>query len=244
MSEIVPPPVPRSLGVKNTTEVYARLRDMLMDGEIAPDTVISQVKLARQLGVSTTPLREAMRRLQTEGLLVAEHNQRARVAPMDAHEIDTVYASRIMMEALAIRLTVPKLTTTDDAALRADLRAMNEAAKDADVHAWEPVHRAFHRRLTSGCDAYLSRTIEPLADRSERYRRFSMVGSPARTWAIGNEEHEAVVDACVARRPGDASVLLARHYARSALTVLAKTAPDHDPSVIRMALQLVQQSVQ
>ena len=241
MSEIVPQPGVH-LGVKNPTEVYARLRDMLMDGEIAPGSIISQVKLARQLGVSTTPLREAMRRLQTEGLLVAEHNQRARVAPMDPRQIETVYASRIMMEALAVRLTVPKVTTEDDAALHVDLLTMKEAADDADSRAWEPIHRAFHRRLISDCDPYLTRAIELLADHSERYRRFSMTGSPARAWAIGNEEHEAIVEARLARRPELASVLLARHYARSALTVLAKIAPDHDPSVIRMALQLVQLS--
>ena len=115
--------------------------------------MLSQVKFARDMGVSTTPLREAMRLLQAEGLLIAEHNRRARVAPLDPEDIDAVYGSRILVEALAIRLTVPGLTAKDLAQLRSDLEAMAEAGHAQDIRAWEPVHRAFHRRLISGCDA-------------------------------------------------------------------------------------------
>jgi DNA-binding GntR family transcriptional regulator len=226
--------------VSNTEDVYTRLRELLLNGEIAPGTVLSQVKVARELGVSTTPLREAMRLLQAEGLLVAEHNRRARVAPLDPKDIDAVYASRILVEALAIRLTVPVLTADDLARLRADLDAMEEAGRSQEIRAWEPVHRAFHRRLISGCDAALARVIEPVADRTERYRRTSMFGAPARTWEIGNDEHAAIVAACEARNAPLASVLLARHLARSALTVLAKVAPDEDPVAVRSSLQMVQ----
>jgi DNA-binding GntR family transcriptional regulator len=226
--------------VSNTEDVYMRLREMLLNGEIAPGTVLSQVRVARELGVSTTPLREAMRLLQAEGLLVAEHNRRARVAPLDPKDIDAVYASRILIEALAIRLTVPVMTADDLAQLRADLDTMGEAARSQDLTAWEPIHRDFHRRLTNGSDATLARVIEPVAERSERYRRTSMFGAPARTWEIGNDEHEAIVAACEARDAPLASVLLARHLARSALTVLAKAAPDEEPVAVRTSLHMVQ----
>src|SRR3954467_14981008 len=89
---------------RNTEDVYLRLRELLLNGEIPAGTVLSQVKLARELGVSTTPLREAMRLLQAEGLLIAGPNRGSRVAPMDPKDIDAVYASRILIEALAIRL--------------------------------------------------------------------------------------------------------------------------------------------
>lgn len=219
-----------------------RLREMLLNGEIVPGTVISQVKLARELGVSTTPLREAMRMLQSDGLLVAEHNRRSRVAPLNPGDIDAVYAGRLLVEALAIRLTVPGLTTEELAALRADLDAMSEAASARDIRAWEPVHRDFHRRLINGRDAAVARIIEPAVDRSERYRRTSLFGAPARTWEVGNDEHEAIVEACEANDPELASLLLARHFARSALTILAKIAPDVEPVAVRAALQLVQRS--
>lgn len=239
MTEAVEPLIPRGPRVSNTEEIYTRLREMLLNGEIPPGTVISQVKLARELGVSTTPLREAMRLVQAEGLLVAEHNQRSRVAPMDPEDIDAVYASRILMEALAIRLTVPALTADDDAALRADLDAMEAAARAQDIRSWEPVHRMFHRRLISGANAALIRIINPLVDRCERCRRTSLFGSTARAWEIGNKEHEAIVEACEARDADQASLLLARHFSRSALTVLAIIAPEEDPKAVRAALQLV-----
>jgi DNA-binding GntR family transcriptional regulator len=145
-----------------------------------------------------------------------------------------------MIEALAIRLTVPVLTADDLAQLRLDLVAMEEAARSQDIRAWEPIHRDFHRRLITGSDAELARVIEPVAERSERYRRTSMFGAPARTWEIGNDEHEAIVAACEARDAQRASVLLARHLARSALTVLAKVAPDEEPVAVRTSLQMVQ----
>ena len=118
-----------------------------------------------------------MRLLQAEGLLTAEHDdRRARVAPLDPKDIDAVYASRILFEALAIRLTVPGMTTADHQALRADLEAMREAGDAQDLRAWEPVHRDFHRRLLQGSES-MERIIDPILDRSERYRRSSLFGS-------------------------------------------------------------------
>src|SRR3954447_2585447 len=228
----------RGNGVSNTEDVYTRLREKLLNGEIPPGTVLSQVKLARELGVSTTPLREAMRLLQAEGLLTAEHNRRSRVAPIDPQDIDAVYASRILFEALAIRLTVPGMTRADHEALRANLEAMRRAGDAQDLRAWEPVHREFHHRLLEGSEA-MERIIAPILDRSERYRRSSLYGSPARTWEIGNDEHEAIVAACEQRNPHEAASLLARHLARSALTVLAKIAPEENPVAVRAALDVV-----
>jgi DNA-binding GntR family transcriptional regulator len=227
-----------SSGQGNTQDVYLRLRGMVLNGEIAPGAVISQVKLSREMGVSTTPLREAMRLLQSEGLLLAEHNRRSRVAGLSPSDIDAVYASRIVVESLAVRLTVSGMREGDAVALRQDLEAMKAAGELRDLAVWEPVHRRFHGRLIAGCDPALARILEPVADRSERARRYSMFGSPARAWEVGNDEHEAIVLACEARDPELAAGRLARHLARSALTVLAKVAPDHEPVAVRAALQL------
>ena len=242
MTDISAAPITHSPPVSNTREVYSRLRTMLLNGEIPPGTVISQVKLAKQLGVSTTPLREAMRLVQAEGLLIAEHNQRSRVAPLDPEDIDAVYASRILLEAVAIRLTVNGLTAEDDAALRADLVAMESAAQAQDLGAWEPLHRAFHHSLIKGSDTALTKIIDPLVDRCERYRRTSLFGSPARAWELGNKEHEAIVEACEHRDANKASLLLARHFSRSALTILAIIAPEENPAAVRSALQLIQRA--
>lgn len=236
------PVAPAVRVISNTEEVYERLRAMLLNGEIAPGTVLSQVQLARELEVSTTPLREAMRLLQAEGLLIAEHNRRSRVAALDPRDIDALYASRIMLEALAIRLTVPRLKQADIDALRVDLAQMAEAGRTQNLAVWEPVHADFHRRLTSGSDEQMARIIASVADHTERYRRSSLFGSPVRTWELGNVEHEAIVEACATAQPELASNLLARHLGRSALTVLAKVAPEENPVAVREALLMAQRA--
>ncbi len=86
--------------------VHAYLRECILDGTLTPGTKLSQVTLAGQLGISRTPLREVLRMLQEEGLVEIEPNQRTRVAGLDPQELDDVYASRILMETLALSMTI------------------------------------------------------------------------------------------------------------------------------------------
>ena len=82
-----------------TAEVGNRLRTMILQGALEPGSVLSQVALARQLGVSTTPVREAIRLLEAEGLLITERNRRARVPPLEIEDLDAVYSSRVLLES-------------------------------------------------------------------------------------------------------------------------------------------------
>src|SRR5450755_1682560 len=90
--------------------LHAYLRECILDGTLTPGTKLSQVSLAKQLGVSRTPLREVLRMLQEEGLVEIEPNQRTRVAGLDPQELDDVYASRILLETLALSMTLGKVT--------------------------------------------------------------------------------------------------------------------------------------
>ena len=89
------------------TLAHTRLRRLIVRGAIAPGSELSQVELARRLGVSTTPLREALRRLEAEGLVDSRRNRRPRVRAFDVEELDSIYAARVLLEWLAVRLTVP-----------------------------------------------------------------------------------------------------------------------------------------
>src|SRR6201991_4160744 len=86
--------------------LHAYLRECILDGTLSPGTKLSQVSLARQLGISRTPLREVLRMLQKEGLVEIEPNQRTRVSGLDPQELDDVYASRILLETLALSMTI------------------------------------------------------------------------------------------------------------------------------------------
>ena len=77
-------------------------------GSSPPGAVMSQVALAEELGISRTPLREALRMLQSEGLVEGEPNRRVRVAPMTRTDLEELCVMRVTLEAEAIRLSVPR----------------------------------------------------------------------------------------------------------------------------------------
>ena len=97
----------------STQHAYEELRRQILQGELAPGATFSQVQLSDQLGVSRTPLREAVRLLQMEGLLRAEPRRRVRVSPLSTEDFEDLYAIRIALESLAVRLTVPQLDQTE-----------------------------------------------------------------------------------------------------------------------------------
>lgn len=223
--------------------LYRRLRTMILNGHFPPGSMLSQVKLAESLGVSRIPLREALRMLQHEGLIEAEHNQRARVPSFEPSIVDSLYASRILLEALCIRLTVPRLTPEDVQVLEQTLAELDEVAAHINLDAWEEPHRRFHRLLVIHTEDSMRQRIVSYADQCEYYRRlyYRVVSMqrPARSAEVIAAEHRSIASACTQGNANYAAYLLARHYARTALTVLGQMAPEFDPIAVRMALQMV-----
>jgi DNA-binding GntR family transcriptional regulator len=229
------PEIPNGTGAE---VVHDQLREAILHGRLPAGETMSQVQLARELGVSRTPLREALRMLQREGLVEAEANRMVRVAAFSIEDLEELYALRIVNEALAIRLTVPTMTAADDAFLQDALAAMERHARERDFDGWEHHHGAFHRRLVRSAGARPLRLLAELADHSERYRRLYAEQDP-RAWSVGAAEHEGIVEACRARDRAQAAERLARHLSRTALTVLTHVAPEHEPATVRSALRAV-----
>jgi DNA-binding GntR family transcriptional regulator len=228
-----------------TGTVYQRLRQAILHGAFELDTPLSQVKLAERLGVSRTPLREALRMLQREGLITAEPNRRIRVTPLSLDDLEQVYAQRIMLEGLAISLSAPQATAADYEEIRSCLDTMHRIEQEHDtrgevaddVERWEMPHRRFHLVLRRHAGERINHDATILSEHSERYRRVYLAEGSA--WRVAAEEHEAIARAYRDRKVDLARELLGRHLARTALTVLATVAPEHDPSRVRTALQFV-----
>jgi DNA-binding GntR family transcriptional regulator len=194
--------------------------------------------LAQSLGVSRTPLREAIRRLQEEGLIVAEVNHRARVIGLNPDELETLYATRILLSVLGLTVSMPKFTVEDVETLERAVADMHRASAEDNVEAWEQAHHFFHQRLACHANPTLRASIDRLLDRSDLYRRLGLKIDPHR-WAASDEDHIALLEAA---RRGDidaATEVLARHSARTALTVMAQQVPEREPATIRSALKLV-----
>jgi len=220
-----------------TAQVYERLRREILNGQFTPDEPISQIKLAQRLGVSRTPLREALRTLQREGFILSEPNRRVRVAALSVTDLEELYAARIALESLAIKITVKRVSSSDLEDVDAAIAMMDETAKTRDYDAWEVPHRRFHALLRQHAGARVTSLLADLGAHSERYRRVYL--SEPIAWTSAGVEHRAIAGAC--RRGDDvaAAELLARHLARTALTVIASIAPDHDAMLVRTALRLV-----
>ena len=231
-------PMDAAEGKIAATHVHMHLRQMILDGTVPPGTVLSQVQLAQEIGVSRTPLREALRMLQEEGLVLAEYNHRVRVADIDIGELEYFYASRIMLESLAISLTVPLLTQEDFDKLASSLNQMHIASERRDMQSWDEGNRLFHAVLSSYTEGQLRETIKRSVDASERYRRIKLQNL-ARSWEVAEVEHMAIFEACREGNRDVAVELLARHLARTALTVIALADPGYEPTAVRTALRLV-----
>jgi GntR family transcriptional regulator, rspAB operon transcriptional repressor len=149
---------------QNTDDVYERVRAAILDGELAAGTVMSQVALAEELGISRTPLREALRLLQGEGLIEAEPNRRVRVAPMTASDMEELCVMRVTLEAEALRLSVPKLAPEDLARLEGVMAEMAHFAQVKDYRRWVVPHRDFHRALTTPAGPRTNVLLEPAYD--------------------------------------------------------------------------------
>jgi DNA-binding GntR family transcriptional regulator len=218
--------------------VHDEVRRLIVTGGLEAGATLSQVQLAEALGVSRTPLREALRMLQREGLIEAEANRMVRVASFSIDDLEEVYGLRILNEAFAIRISVPLMSQEDDAFLDAKLGDMERLM--GDFEAWEEHHRLFHRRLVRNAGPRTVRLLDELADHSERYRR--MFSGDPRAWTSAAAEHVAIVEAVHARDAKLAADQLVRHLSHTAVGVLMQLAPEHEPATIRTALRIVMAS--
>lgn len=231
-------PLPNSDGGA-AGSLRSHLREMILGGSLQPGVVISQVELARSLGVSRTPLREAMRMLQEEGLIEAEPNRRARVTRFDPTDLDTVYGCRVMLESLGCVLTVRSFTDSEVASLSAALEAMREHAASNSVDQWQAAHRDFHRLLVGRANDQFGRTIAAYQDRAERYWLMFIRANGGAGLSMRDAEHRAIFEAASRRDATGTAALLGRHLARTALTLMAQLAPEHEPLTVRTALQFI-----
>jgi DNA-binding GntR family transcriptional regulator len=219
--------------------VHAYLRECILDGTLTPGTKLSQVSLARQLGISRTPLREVLRMLQEEGLVEIEPNQRTRVAGLDPQELDDVYASRILLETLALSMTIGHFGTAPRKEARRLLTAMRRAGRTGDFGAWFAAHADYHRLVTAGAGEALQRQLQAFADRTTRYIRIYQLSDPGSWQVPGDVEHAQILETLIAGDERGALTGMAHHLERTALRVLTDCAPEFVPVAVPHAVALI-----
>jgi DNA-binding GntR family transcriptional regulator len=199
---------------QNVGFVYEELREAILVGDLAPGSVTTQLALAERFDVGRTPLREALRLLQSERLVVDDPNRRVRITPLTATDAEELFIARILLEPAAVRITVPTLTSRDDAEMLGYMAQMDHYEQGEDWIGLREPHRAFHAKLHAAAGPRLVDEITRLFDHAERYRLRS--SPPRRHWKLRQSEHRAILDAAAARDAGRAAELLAAHYAHTA----------------------------
>ncbi len=185
----------------------AELQDSILSGELAPGTPLRLEELADRLGMSISPVREAVRRLESLGLAVHVPHRGARVSELALDDLRDAYEVRLLLEPSAVRRAAERFTEDDGAAARAHLAAYAQA-RDRTEHA------AFHFVLYRASHSeWLLRLIRPAWENCERYRAISL---QRRSYAEIDRQHERILDACVRHEPDRAADELAHHLALTA----------------------------
>ena len=222
---------------ENVGFVYEVLREAILVGELAPGSVTTQIALAERYGAGRTPLREALRLLQSERLVLDDPNRRVQITPLTAADAEELFIARVLLEPAAVRLTVPRLTSRDDAELRGLMAQMDHYEQARDwINLREP-HRAFHGRLLAAAGPRLVAMLAQLFDHAERYR---LRASPTRDfWKLRQSEHRAIATAAAERDADLTAQLLCEHYAHTAGLVCRALDPHTDPVRLRETLRTV-----
>jgi len=144
-------------------QIAQHLRDLITSGELARGERVHQDDLAARFDVSTTPVREALRELQAEGLLTGEPHRGVRVASVDLEELKSVYVMRRLLEPYALQRASMNVSRTDLASVREIVATMARAVEDGDDETVRQMNREFHFFLyaRSGIPG-LFRTIQQL----------------------------------------------------------------------------------
>lgn len=171
---------------------YHELRTQILTGRIAAGERIVQSELADQLGVSVTPVREAMRRLQSEGLVELLPHRGATVRRLEFKEAQEIYQLRAQLEPLAIERSLDGLTSTHIAELELLCANMDDTN---NVSEFAELNQRFHDLLLALDDAsWLARIVQMLRMASSPYVALSLHANPT-LMTTSNNEHRQMVHA-------------------------------------------------
>lgn len=189
---------------------YRALASGIVGGQIEPGTQLRPDLIAEQLEISVTPVREALHRLEGDGLLVKLPYHGWFVREFTEPEVRELYAMRATLECFAVRLACQQASEEELTALRRHQAAGEEALRNADMEAYRSYNRDLHAAILKAArNSYLSSVMSQLALQSQMLmaRTIRLVGRPSR--AI--EEHHELIDLIAARRAKEAEQLMERH---------------------------------
>ncbi|MEK3717274.1 GntR family transcriptional regulator [Paenibacillus sp. FSL R7-0333] len=208
----------RRLSKDNT---YYSLKQKIIDSELEPDQAVNEESLAALLGVSRTPLREAIQRLENEDFLVRQPNGRLRVAPLTIKEVEEIFQIRSMLEGHIARSAARNATIKDIQRLTLILEKLKQSFQMGDQQDVVSYGFEFHDYLweISGLKTF-EKVLNQLRDRSLRYCRYVSLHGDWNTQA--DEEHLVILQRIIARDEEGAERAMREHILSSLATALER----------------------
>lgn len=217
-----------NLNLKNLVQIPNRsapdliaeaLRRAIGQGLFGEGQSLRQDEIAGQLGVSRIPVREALRQLEVEGLVVFHPNRGAMVSVLSAAEAQELGEIRLALETMALELAIPQLSDADLNQATARLKAMQQAN---DLQQWADLNWQFYSGLYTQADRpRLLHLINMLHTNVERYMRLQRADLPQ----PASLAEQQLLDACWLRDTGQASQILRLHLEQSAAALVAYLVP-------------------
>jgi DNA-binding GntR family transcriptional regulator len=196
-------PVPKRKAEASRTllrdQAYVRLRDAILDGTLEPGEQLKDAEIAEWLGLSRTPIREALARLEEYGLVETAPNRYTRVTPLSAADARDAFTVVAALHSLAALLGVPRVAESELATMRKANEDFAAALRSADVDRALAADDRFHGVLVQGsANREIARSLERLTPKVRRLER-ARFGSLAGRRSV--EGHDQIIELCAS---GDA----------------------------------------
>ena len=204
---------------------YAEVRAAIVENRYAPGQRLVEQRIAEELGLSRTPVREALRMLEAEGLVLSERNRGAMVRPLSPTEVVDLYGLRIRLESYAVEVATERATEADLSELVAAADAFGEVRRTVDVDAVEGVRLLHHANRRFHDDVLVAARHHRLAAMLARTVDVPLVFQAFTTFGAAEIErsdtfHHLIVEAMCRRDSSRAAALMSEHIAQGRDAVL------------------------
>jgi DNA-binding GntR family transcriptional regulator len=209
-----------------SAQVFENLRSDIIGCRLQPEARLRLEELRERYGAGASPIREALMRLEMEGLVILEPNRGFRVSPISRAHLVDLTANRIEIEGLALRWAMERGGVEWEAEIlgafhRLSRQRKSELGEPGRIsESWKKEHRAFHRALVAGCGSPLLMSMrETLFDQGERYVALSIARSATPRDDVA--EHKRIMDAVIARNLDETLAANREHIERTTEKVLS-----------------------
>jgi len=209
-------------------KVYRILKEKIIKGNFASGEKILEVNISKQLGVSRTPVREALRGLAAEGFVKMEPNQGMVVVDFSLEELKEVLETRMLLEGFAASVAAEKITPEEIAKLEGIIKKMNNCICKNDVIAYSNLNAKFHGLILNTCgNKRMMKICENLSDSEHRFKIRSLRSSPERL-KYSLKEHQKILEAFKKKDSEQAEKLSRKHIDNVIKNILAHKSKEED----------------